>query len=133
MKNMECLRCGKTMSFMKHEKIQLGQASAWLGQRRNIIAGALDVDIYVCTGCGKLEFFRPGGGFDAAEDIVNTGIPEDEGLPAAVRCPDCGWIGDPRGVEVCPECGCSALQIRCLFCGRTRDFDILPVCPYCGK
>ena len=88
MKNLSCLRCGSTMHYMKQEKLQLGQTGWVLGDLPNLLAGAMTVDIYVCPGCGKLEFY-------SAE-------PADETLPQK-KCPKCGMTHD-FDYPKCPFC-----------------------------
>ncbi len=84
-----CLRCGGRMQLVKREKIQLGQAGWFLGALPNLAAGAMEVDIWFCTGCGKIELY-------AAEE-------KEAGL-IQVSCPKCGMrhdFDDPK----CPHCG----------------------------
>ncbi|MBQ2376879.1 MAG: hypothetical protein II297_00605 [Clostridia bacterium] len=57
MKQLNCLRCQKEMRYIKREKLQLGKTDWLFGDLPNLIAGAMDVDVYTCTGCGKIEFF----------------------------------------------------------------------------
>jgi len=83
-----CLRCGREMKHIKTEKLQLGQTGWLLGDFPNLLAGALEVDIFCCPNCGKLEFFR-----------ADT---EEEDMPQR-QCPNCGKRHDfdyPR----CPFC-----------------------------
>ena len=87
-KNMVCLRCGQKMSRIGTKKIPLGQAGWLLGGLPNLMAGALEVDIYSCDGCGKLEFL-------AADN-------NDEKLPQK-KCPQCGKQHDFDYPE-CPFC-----------------------------
>lgn len=92
-KNMTCLRCGKEMRHIKKEKLQLGETGWILGGLPNLLAGALEVEIYSCSECGKLEFFL-------AEN-------REEELPQK-QCPNCGKWHDfdyPR----CPFCKFAAL------------------------
>ena len=56
--NIDCLRCGKQMSHIGTEKIQLGQTGWIFGDLSNLLAGAMEVDIYCCPECRKLEFFQ---------------------------------------------------------------------------
>ena len=56
--SLPCTRCGSEMQLIKREKLQLGQTGWLLGDWPNLIAGALEVDIYCCSKCGKLEFYR---------------------------------------------------------------------------
>lgn len=84
-----CQRCGAEMSYVMKESLQLGQAGVIFGAWPNILAGALEVEIYCCRSCGKLEFF-------AAAPM------ESESLPQRT-CPQCGRahdFDDPR----CPYC-----------------------------
>jgi len=55
--NIDCLRCGKKMNHIRTEKIQLGQTGWILGDLPNLLAGAMEVEIYSCPKCRKLEFF----------------------------------------------------------------------------
>ena len=57
---LNCLRCGTGMQFIRREKFQLGQTGWVLGDLPNLFAGAMEIEIYVCPKCGKLEFFQPG-------------------------------------------------------------------------
>lgn len=86
--NLLCLRCRQEMHHIKKQKLQLGQTDWIFGDLPNLFAGAIEVDIYSCPDCGKIEFFL-------AEDI-------EEGLPQK-QCPKCGKQHDfdyPR----CPFC-----------------------------
>ena len=81
-KKLSCLRCGQDMVFLRREHLQLGKTGLFTGDWGNLLAGALDVAILQCTGCGKLEFFKG----DAFEE-------QDEGPAgdlAQVTCPNCG-------------------------------------------
>lgn len=59
MKTIECLRCKNQMKFMSRESIQLGEYGLFLKHLSNLMSGCLEVDIYRCPKCGKLEFFEP--------------------------------------------------------------------------
>ena len=48
MKELNCLRCGKELVFLKKEKIQLGQTGFVLGDWPNLFAGSLESEIYYC-------------------------------------------------------------------------------------
>jgi ribosomal protein L37E len=114
MRELKCLRCGKAMSFLKQEKLQLGQTGFFLGDWPNLLAGALDVEIYGCTNCGKLEFMMPGYAEPPADEpeLEEDFLPPEEGQPIA------GVSAD--GVP----------QVKCPRCGRQHDFDY-PKCIYC--
>jgi len=87
-RDMECLRCGEAMRHIKTEKIQLGQTGWILGDIPNLLAGAMEVDIYSCPKCGKLEFFLAG---------------DTEGELPQKQCPKCGKMHD-FDYPKCPFC-----------------------------
>ena len=87
MKDIKCLRCDEMMRHIKREKFQLGETGWFLGDLPNLLAGAMELDIYSCPGCGKVEFFQTVGEKDMPQ----------------VKCPNCGKNHDfdyPR----CPFC-----------------------------
>ena len=88
-RHLSCLRCGQTMQRIEHQKLLLVPSNLFLvAKPRELIDSAAEVDIYSCSGCGKLEFFT-------AEE-ASTGLPQK-------RCPKCGKQHDfdyPR----CPFC-----------------------------
>lgn len=84
MKELSCLRCDKE----KREKLQLGETGWILGDLPNLLAGAMEVEIYTCTQCGKIEFFM-------AEAL-------EEELPQK-QCPKCGKKHD-FDYPQCPFC-----------------------------
>ena len=45
---LNCLRCGAGMQFIKREKFQLGQTGWVLGDLPNLFAGAMGIEIYTC-------------------------------------------------------------------------------------
>lgn len=115
MRELSCIRCGSSMAFLKQEKLQLGQTGFFLGDWPNLLAGALEVEIYGCHRCGKLEFMMPG--------FMNPveGEPDEEEiefLPPEEERPIVGVSAN--GVP----------QVKCPRCGRTHDFDY-PKCVYC--
>ena len=55
---MDCLRCHGEMEYLGQESLQLGQYGLLTGHLSNLFSGALEVDIYACRRCGKLEFYR---------------------------------------------------------------------------
>lgn len=90
-RELSCLRCGTAMQFLKVERLQLGKTSFLLGDWPNLLAGALEVEIYICPSCRKIELFGTDGG-----ETVPSGI-------AQKICPQCGLshdMDDPR----CPRC-----------------------------
>ena len=86
---MNCLRCHTEMKFLTKEKLQLGKTGWILGDLPNLMAGALEVNIFACPSCQKLEFF--------SEDAK-----EDSDLPKRT-CPSCGTIHD-FDYPKCPKC-----------------------------
>lgn len=90
--DMKCLRCGGDMRHIMTEKMQLGQTGWILGDLPNLFAGALEVDIYSCTECGKLEFFQSCTTDEASDDRI-----------AQKKCPSCGKVHD-IDYPKCPFC-----------------------------
>ena len=96
MRCVNCLRCEDEMFYGGREKLQLGKTGWVLGDLPNLLAGALEVDIYVCPKCGKLEFF-------AAYEEETPNRYRDEELPEK-QCPQCGLSID-FDYPKCPCCG----------------------------
>lgn len=109
MKDMNCLRCGKPMHYIKREKIQLGETSWFLREVSNLMAGALEVDIHICPSCGKIEFYMP-----RVQEDVQDEVPQE-------------WEDE----FYMPELEEGELpQKQCPNCGNRHDFDY-PKCPVC--
>jgi len=93
---LKCLRCDVPMKFVKRENVQLGKTGWVIGDWGNLLAGALDVAIFTCPECGKLELFQ-GDYYEGQEEEERGGI-------AKTTCPTCGIqheLDDPK----CPRCG----------------------------
>ena len=90
-KTMDCLRCGTPMRFRGAEELQLGKAGLFLGNLSNVFSGALNVVIYECPRCGKLEFFSPDSERADGDTPQRT-------------CPSCGFTHDFDWYK-CPKCG----------------------------
>lgn len=86
--NLDCLRCGHKINHVKNESLQLGQTGWILGDLPNLLAGALEVEIYHCPNCGKLEFFS---------------VDEDDDRLPQKQCPNCGKTHD-FDFPKCPSC-----------------------------
>ncbi len=86
MKNLNCLRCGSEMNYISTEKFQLGQTGWFLGDLPNLVAGSMEFDIYICSSCGKVEFYQ-------SNNTSSDGI-------AQTKCPKCGKSHDID----CPKC-----------------------------
>lgn len=91
-----CGNCGGAMSFLKRERIQLGQTGWVLGDLPNLFAGAQDLEFWVCPRCRKLDFYLPDG-----EEETEV---QDGGSMAQVVCPVCGAEHDMDDAK-CPRCG----------------------------
>lgn len=91
MRNMKCLRCGSKMQYCGTHDIQLGRTGWFLGDLPNLIAGALEVDIYVCSKCNKLELFNK-----SSEEENESGLLQK-------KCPKCGKMQD-FDYPKCPYC-----------------------------
>ena len=97
MKNLKCTRCDREMEFMMREQIQLGKTGWIIGDWGNLLAGALDVAVYTCPECGKLEFFRGECCEEKPRGFAGMGI-------SLVECPKCGDKYD-MDYPKCPRCG----------------------------
>lgn len=90
MSKKHCLRCNSEMNYYSKEKMQLGQTGWVLGDLPNLFAGSLEVEIYICPKCRKLEFFLP-------ENVeIEEPLPQKE-------CPNCGKTHD-FDYPKCPFC-----------------------------
>ena len=92
-KNLKCLRCQSTMRFAGRENLQLGKTGWLLGDLPNLFAGALEVSIFACPNCGKVEFFEA----DARGESAEKPLPQR-------TCPKCGCTHD-FDYGRCPACG----------------------------
>ncbi len=90
MKKLKCLRCGEEMHFFARENIQLGKTGWILGDIPNLLAGALDVDMFICPACHKLEFYA------SENEAVDNDLPKQ-------TCPVCGTVHD-FDYPSCPKC-----------------------------
>ena len=80
---LTCVRCGTQMHGLGRKELRLGEPE--------LESGLLEVDMYYCPQCGKLEFFR------ADTEAASRPLPQ-------VKCPSCGRehaLFLPR----CPYCG----------------------------
>ena len=87
---MKCLRCGEDMQYLSCEKLQLGKTGWVLGDLPNLLSGALEVQIFVCPKCRKLEFRL------AENETIDDETPKQ-------TCPDCGTVHD-FDYPKCPNC-----------------------------
>lgn len=55
---MDCLRCNSAMDDLGCEEIQLGRYGFFSGHLSNLFSGSMEVRIYSCPCCGKMEFFN---------------------------------------------------------------------------
>ena len=90
MRELDCLRCSIPMKYVMKDKIQLGEASLLLGDLFNLLSGAIEVEIYCCPQCGKIEFFNSEM-FEIEMDIAKT------------TCPQCNKLHD-IDFPKCPFC-----------------------------
>ena len=93
-----CGNCGHDMEYVNMEKIQLGQYSGIFGHWSNLVAGALNVEIWSCPNCRKLDFYWSG---PSEEDYAYR---DDGNHMAQTRCPACGHVHDLDDPK-CPLCG----------------------------
>ena len=118
MRKRKCLRCDAAMKFGMQQKFQLGQTSFLLGDWPNLMAGALELEVWFCPKCGKVEFFVPG----------TSNLPVKQ--PEPVQTEEFDYVGSMvnEGIDAVSKDGMP--QRKCPTCGREHDFDY-PRCPYC--
>ena len=119
MRKTKCLRCDARMKFGMQQKFQMGQTSFLLGDWPNLIAGALELEVWFCPKCGKVEFFVPGS---------TQNLPVKQPEPAQNE--EFDYVGSMvnEGIDAVSKDGMP--QKKCPTCGREHDFDY-PRCPYC--
>ena len=115
MRKRKCLRCDAAMKFGMQQKFQLGQTSFLLGDWPNLMAGALELEVWFCPKCGKVEFFVPGS---------TQNLPVKQPEPAQTE--EFSMVSE--GIDAVSKDGMP--QKKCPTCGREHDFDF-PKCPYC--
>ena len=96
----KCTACGTVLKYAGQEQLQLGRTSWLLGDLPNLLAGALQVHIYYCPGCSKIEFYAAG----------DQSMEEGSGM-AQVKCPYCGHLHDMDDSR-CPYCNQRLMDIR---------------------
>ena len=98
----------------------------------------VQIDVYKCPGCGKLEFFQADFSPNAEEhisveaepDAVDTAGYYTPGFGPDVKCPVCGKE-HPADDPFCPLCGTRRDQ-PCEWCGKWFPASE-EVCPHCGS
>lgn len=53
-----CQRCLAPMKLERRTALQQGQRGMMFGSMPNLAESSLEVEIYVCTRCNKLEFYK---------------------------------------------------------------------------
>ena len=119
MRKRKCLRCDAAMKFGMQQKFQMGQTSFLLGDWPNLMAGALELEVWFCPKCGKVEFFVPGS---------TQNLPVKQPEPAQTE--EFDYVGSMvnEGIDAVSKDGMP--QKKCPTCGKEHDFDY-PRCPYC--
>ena len=92
-KTITCLRCDRPMNLIKQEHLFLGKVGLQFGDLHYTPSRGLDVDVWCCPECGKLELFRTQGPEEA-----------EEGSIAQAGCAICGSRYDLDSPK-CPVCG----------------------------
>jgi hypothetical protein len=59
-----CSSCNGNMSLYGTQTIQLGSYGFFTGHLDNLLSGGLEVDIYMCKKCRKLEFYALDKSYD---------------------------------------------------------------------
>ena len=119
MRKTKCLRCDARMKFGMQQKFQMGQTSFLLGDWSNLMAGSLELEVWFCPKCGKVEFFVPGS---------TQNLPVKQPEPAQTE--EFDYVGSMvnEGIDALSKDGVP--QKKCPTCGKEHDFDY-PRCPYC--
>ena len=119
MRKTKCLRCDARMKFGMQQKFQMGQTSFLLGDWPNLLAGSLELEVWFCPKCGKVEFFVPGS---------TQNLPVKQPEPAQTE--EFDYVGSMvnEGIDAVRKDGMP--QKKCPTCGKEHDFDY-PRCPYC--
>ena len=73
---LNCLRCGAGMRFMGRAKFQR-RPDLLLSDLTFALAGGMEIDIYFCPKCGKIELFQP--------EVASDGLAQKQ-CPSAARC-----------------------------------------------
>ena len=97
MQKLDCLRCGTAMDCLGREKLQLGESNLLFRDLPHLFAGALELEIYACPKCGKMEFFRPRLTKGERDGYSHADLPQK-------KCPNCGETHD-FDYPKCPYCG----------------------------
>ena len=92
MRRLSCLRCDGPMRFLTQEKFQMGEHGFLTGDLSHLIHGALELEVYICPQCGKMEFFAP----EKSESHSLEDLPQKQ-------CPRCGKRHD-FDYPKCPYC-----------------------------
>ncbi len=93
MKRLNCLRCGTEMEFGFQQKFQMGEHTLLLGDWNHLRSGSLELEVWFCPDCGKVEFFTP----EAVGTYTHKDLPQK-------KCPKCGQEQD-FDYPKCPFCG----------------------------
>ena len=97
MQKLDCLRCSTPMDCLGREKLQLGESNLLFRDLPHLFAGALELEIYACPQCGKMEFFRPRLTKGERDGYSHPELPQK-------KCPNCGETHD-FDYPKCPYCG----------------------------
>ena len=84
-RSLTCLRCGAEMVAPGTREFQLGRETIFFDS--HLWEGAMELEIFGCPSCGKIEFFSEKTREWAAE----------------YECPVC-HARYPRDAECCPKC-----------------------------
>lgn len=124
-----CLRCNHDMKRVGAKRFQLGQTGFFFGTLDNLLSGALEMEIYICAHCGKIEFYsvRPSASeedneqneWETAESEENPIDSEED--EQEIEPEDSDGTGELYSGETsyCPNCG-KGIDMNC------------PICPFCG-
>ncbi len=91
-----CLRCGGAMEPAKRDGIQIGRTGRIFSSLGNLFSGSLDVEIYICSACGKIELYTA--------VTERAALLQDAPNSKEIYCPNCGTAYFSP-LSPCPACG----------------------------
>ncbi|MBQ4600371.1 MAG: hypothetical protein IJB17_01915 [Oscillospiraceae bacterium] len=84
------------MDCLGRDKLQMGEAGFFLGDLPHLFKGAIELEMYACPQCGKMEFYRPVFTKGELDGYSHHDLPQKQ-------CPKCGETHD-FDYPKCPYC-----------------------------
>jgi hypothetical protein len=61
-RDVDCLRCGRSLDFLGIRNFHEGARWGVLGDLAELLVRTEGFEVYLCSGCGRVEFFAHGVG-----------------------------------------------------------------------